>query len=681
MALKKNNRKVGKVEVISLVALSNIAIFILDNYLLPGNGLSILYVATVLLTLFQYGQKITVATGILTTFLQVAGILTNFEQLSSPMIIQVISNLAGVWFAVYFILRYKAGVNEDSKNRERLRALFEYATEGIIIADSSGTIIMANPMAEEMFGYTKGELLNRKIEILIPESVSERHVKHREKYSKAPRPRPMGGGNPLHGRKKSGDEFPVEISLSNFKTSEGNFVIAFIIDITERRKSERQIRHEKELAQMYLDIAPVVFVVLNSQGLITLINQNGSRILGYGESDLINKNWVDMLLPEDQRPQAHETFNKIMSGTDGLRGDIENKVITKDGDSKLMLWKSSLIRDEKGNPVAMLSAGEDITERKQQQILLEQAHNDLKVSAEEVQKLNEELEARVQQRTEELAAAIRKLESANQDLAVEVKERKEAEEKVRLSSEELAQALSKEKELGELKSRFVTMASHEFRTPLSTILSSVSLISKYNEPDQTEKKIKHIERIKSSVNNLTSILNDFLSLGRLEEGKIQYNPSKFNIVSFANDVVNELKEMTKKGQEIIYNHSGTEELVVLDKNLTRNICLNLLTNAIKYSGESTEIEFSTTIANNTLTLGVKDQGIGIPESEQQHIFERFFRAGNASNIQGTGLGLNIVKKYAELMNGTASFVSIPEKGTEFIVKLPRLIVADGDISY
>ncbi|MBL0342780.1 MAG: HAMP domain-containing histidine kinase [Bacteroidetes bacterium] len=239
-----------------------------------------------------------------------------------------------------------------------------------------------------------------------------------------------------------------------------------------------------------------------------------------------------------------------------------------------------------------------------------------------------------------------------------------------VNRQELRTALEKEKDLSELKSRFVTMASHEFRTPLSTILTSVSLISKYNDVGQDEKRFKHIDRIKSAVSNLTSILNDFLSLGKLEEGKVQYSATEFDLPVFSQDLVNEMREVSKKGQSIIYEHQGVQSIVFLDKNLTRNICINLLSNAIKYSNEGSRIDFKTIHENDKIVLEVTDHGIGIPESEQQHIFERFFRAGNASNIQGTGLGLNIVKKYVELLNGEVGFKSVYGKGTTFKVILP-----------
>lgn len=234
---------------------------------------------------------------------------------------------------------------------------------------------------------------------------------------------------------------------------------------------------------------------------------------------------------------------------------------------------------------------------------------------------------------------------------------------------EVKDALKKEMELNELKSRFVTMASHEFRTPLSAILSSASLIGKYNDSDDESKRQKHVNRIKSSVANLTGILNDFLSLSKLEEGKVLNSPSLFDIQEMAHEVREELLSVLKEGQHIEYQHTGESE-VVLDKHLLKNIAINLLSNAIKYSDESKLIAFSTATEENQLRITVADKGIGIPEADKQHLFSRFFRAQNVTNVQGTGLGLNIVKKYIDLMGGKISFESQLNIGSTFSVELP-----------
>ena len=215
------------------------------------------------------------------------------------------------------------------------------------------------------------------------------------------------------------------------------------------------------------------------------------------------------------------------------------------------------------------------------------------------------------------------------------------------------------------------MASHEFRTPLTAILSSAGLAERYNEPDQTEKRLKHLKRIKGSVAHLTSVLNDFLSLSKLESGKAEYVKVKVNLNEYIKDLLDDLRLICKEGQEINYAHKGENDIVEIDTHVMRNIVFNLVSNAIKYSPNGEEIDFLTELTPNQLIISVLDHGIGIPEVDQEKIFEKFFRAGNSGSIQGTGLGLNIVSKYVQLANGEISFTSKLNEGSTFTVILPQ----------
>jgi len=240
------------------------------------------------------------------------------------------------------------------------------------------------------------------------------------------------------------------------------------------------------------------------------------------------------------------------------------------------------------------------------------------------------------------------------------------------AEEEMKQALQREKDLNEMKSRFVTLASHEFKTPLSVILSSTSLIEKYSAPEMEDKRMRHVQRIKSNVKNLRQILNDFLSLEKLEEGVVRNNPMPTDLVQLAEEAILDMEESCKAGQKIVLEVKGEPRMVGVDDHLLRNILNNLISNAVKYSPESTPILCTLQFQPETVDFIVVDSGIGIPAEEQEHLFERFFRAANVAGISGTGLGLSIVKRYLDLMDGHIEVASEPGKGTTFAVSLPAL---------
>ncbi len=251
-----------------------------------------------------------------------------------------------------------------------------------------------------------------------------------------------------------------------------------------------------------------------------------------------------------------------------------------------------------------------------------------------------------------------------------VKARENLEEKLKIRTLELTKSLEKEKEINELKSRLVSFASHEFRTPLTSILTSIMLIEQYGDASLEEKRNKHIERIKASVGHLTEILNDFLSLDKLEQGIVVSEVTVFNLRQFLTAIFEEMEGLLiKKNQKINMHYSGPE-VVNQDTRILKNIMHNLLSNAAKYSAPETCITVTVAAEDNQVSLAVTDTGMGIPEEEQNRLFEKFFRARNATAIQGTGLGLYIVKKYVELMDGTISFTSKMNEGTTFVIRFP-----------
>jgi signal transduction histidine kinase len=243
------------------------------------------------------------------------------------------------------------------------------------------------------------------------------------------------------------------------------------------------------------------------------------------------------------------------------------------------------------------------------------------------------------------------------------------EKKIMERTFELSHALKREKELSELKSRFIAIASHEFRTPLTTILSSTSIIDKYNKEEDEENRKKHTARIKASVKILTDILDDFLSLDKLEQGKVEVKKEKINLYELSAEIIEGLSGILKAGQAIHLSYNGTRT-IVQDKKIIRNILLNLLSNATKYSGQYKNIYLIVEIGDDIASIKVKDEGIGIPEEDQKNLFNKFYRAKNTVNIQGTGLGLNIVKKYVKLLNGVITFVSRHNEGSTFTISFP-----------
>lgn len=399
------------------------------------------------------------------------------------------------------------------------QALFQHSSLGIIISDEQGVIQDANPFAAKIFGYEDKELNGKAIEVLIPSELRERHVKYRESYVNNPMPRAMGSNLNLLAVKKSGETFPVEISLTYFELHGRRQIVSFVNDITVRKKAEQDLR-----------------------------------------------------------------------------------------------------------------------------------------------KLTEELETKVKERTKELSDALLELSHTNEGLHQEMEQRKKVEAQIR-------GMLEREKELGELKSRFVSMASHEFRTPLGGILSSASLISKYTTAEDQPKREKHVLTIKKMVKNLTNILNDFLSLDKLEQGKVTSTPVQFDLNKLIQELSEDMIETTDKN--VIISGPGENEISIFqDKEMVRNVLINLISNAIKYSRDEAKIVIRTIPSGEFVNVQIQDNGIGIPVADQKHLFERFFRAKNVTNFQGTGLGLNIVQRYLDIMGGTISFESVENQGTTFTIKLP-----------
>lgn len=407
-----------------------------------------------------------------------------------------------------------------SDNINVFEILSEAISEAIIVVDENQTIVATNSSALTIFGYTKEELNNAKLDILIPRTYHAKHGKYFKDYYHQSVKRQMGLGRELFGQKKNGNIFPVEVGLNPFEIYGKKYVMALVIDITYRKEAEKEI---------------------------------------------------------------HE--------------------------------------------------------------------------------LNTQLEDKVKNRTHELNNTVKQLKQLNSNLEIEIKRRIDAENKIK-------EALKKEKELGELKTKFLSLVSHEFKTPLSAILTSTVLLGKYTQTEQQEKREKHVDTIKNKVHYLNNILNDFLSVERLESGKEKYKFSNFNVSKVLNEVIYDANMLLKRGQRINYPANIDEYSINQDEKIVELMLSNLLRNAIKYSPEESVIDIQVALNGNKIVFKISDQGIGIPEKDQKYIFQRYFRAENALLDQGTGIGLNIVKSHLDNLNGKISFISKENIGTTFTIELP-----------
>jgi len=376
-------------------------------------------------------------------------------------------------------------------------------------------------------------------------------------------------------------------------------------------------------------------ITINDRGIIETINPSACNLFQCTPEEVVGKN-VSVLMPPPDKERHDEYLNRYERTHHAHIIGIGREVMGLKKDGSVFPFRLGVSEVQYSGRKIYTGFIHDMTREKE-------AESKLKDYALHLEEL-------VEERTQSLKDSLNELQQAK---------------------EEVSQSLEKEKELSQLKSRFVSMASHEFRTPLSSIQLSAVLIEKYSQQFTNANIEKHIAKIKNSVNNLTSILNDFLSLEKLEAGKVEPVFIPFDVVQFSEEITEEMQLIAKQNQNIIYQHTGTFSMVKLDQSLLKNCIINLVSNAIKYSGENTFIEFNTELTENALIVTVKDNGIGIPEEDQKHLFEAFFRAHNTGNIPGTGLGLNIVTRYARLMNGQIKFQSNVNEGTSFSLTFPN----------
>ena len=404
----------------------------------------------------------------------------------------------------------------------------------------------------------------------------------------------------------------------------------------------------QDIFNILFEAIPEGIIIVDEHTNIVAANTPAEKMFGYEKGELMNQH-LNILVPirylTTHKNQFYYFTNKI-----------------KDRKKTSGLYLFGLTKNNYEFPLEIALNPFNIYEKEYIMALV----IDMTVRRETEKKLDSVkvvLEEKVKKGTAELENTIKQLKEVNHNYKIELKRRIEIENK-------LKDALKKEKELNELKSKFLSLVSHEFKTPLSGILTSAILLEKYQLTEQPEKREKHIKTIIGKVQYLNIILNDFLSLERLDSSNENYKFKTFNLSKVINEVVYNANMLLKSGQHINISQNIAEYVLFQDEKILELTLNNIIYNAIKYSPENTDIDIEISKKKNNLIIKVADSGIGIPKKDQKFIFNRYFRAENALNIKGTGSGLSIAKAHLENLGGSIRFISTENKGSVFLIELP-----------
>ncbi len=526
------------------------------------------------------------------------------------------------------------------KSEARFKQIAENAEEIIWEIDSNALFTYVNPVVETILGYKPDEIINKKH--LYDFSPPEKLAPLKEDIETMFLQKGVVKRYVNECLNKEGRIVVLETNASPIINANGDIegFRGANIDITERKAAEEALKESEERYRTLIETSPDSILMMTLDGKIILANERAAIVHSYASKDEMTGLDARVLVPEKEIDHISANVEKVLAGGRPVYDEFIFK--RKSGERFYADLNLSVLHDNQNRPKAVIGVARDITQRK---------FNEL-----ELEKYRLHLEVIVKERTKEL-------EELNRLLQEEILKQKEAEEKVKT-------ALEKEKELNLLKSEFVSTASHEFRTPLATIFSSVELIERYWERADREKFYSHTGRIKKAIQYLTGLMDDVLTISKSEAKKIKFSPKMTDLKSLCAEIVDEAKLLLSSEQKLEAEINLNGNLYFVDEKLIKYILSNLLSNAVKFSNSAGRIYFGAGQVDGKLIFEVKDEGIGIPDEDKERIFEPFDRGSNIGVIRGSGLGMSIVKKSLELHGGVIDFDSTLGKGTIFKVVIP-----------
>jgi len=611
--------------------------------------------------------------------------------------------------------------------------LLEAISEAVVVIDNHQKVVEINNTAEDIFGYSKEELIGKNLDILLPSNFHKSHATHFKEFMKKGTRRKMSDSKDVFGVHKNGNILELDIELVPFTVFDKPYVMALIKDISHQLEIEKNLMI-KSRALESANNGIIITDALQYDNPVIYVNTAFQNITGYKSEEVLNRN-CRFLYGTDKDQESLKTLKSAIEKGESCRVILRNN--KKDG---TLFWNELYIMpitNSEGLVTNFIGIQEDITDKKREEeerrhlsTIFDDSLNEIHVfdaktlkfvqvnygaqknlgytmaellkmtpldilpykdEAEfrgivdillkkNVQKLEvESVHYRKDGTTYPVESHLQLSKLGEREVFVaiilDITERKnyttKLENKVTERTKQLKEALRKEIEINELKTRFLSLLSHEFKTPLSAILTSSLLLGKYELTEQQANRNKHIRTISDKVHLLNNVLNSFLSIEKFETGNLSYQFSEFKISEIVNDVIFDAKLLLKEGQQIKYRENIADLSLYQDEQVIELILTHLIHNAIKYSPENSDIHIDIEQNDELTTIKIIDNGIGIPVKDQKNIFERYFRSENVINTEGTGIGLNIVKNHLENLDGAISFESEEHLGTTFTVSIPN----------